>query len=75
MVSRFLAHAANIAIAWLVTAWLLMLAVGVVRAEWIPALPTIGFRLALLLSMLVTVRAIVAAFLGKIGKAINGDDR
>ncbi len=37
----------------LVTAWLLMLAVGVAHAEWVTGLPTVGFWWALLLVLLV----------------------
>lgn len=33
----------------LMTGWLVMLAVGVARAEWTPALPTIGYWWAALL--------------------------
>ncbi len=73
--SQFLAHLANLAAAWLMTAWMLMLLVGVVHAEWIPQLPTIGFGLALLLGFLTMVRALVAAVLAEVGKAINGGDR
>lgn len=73
--TAFLAHLANLAAAWLTTAWMLMLAVGVVHAEWIPQLPTIGFGLALLLSTLAMIRALVTAALGEIGKAINGSTR
>lgn len=73
--SQFLANLANLAAAWLMTAWMLMLMVGVVHAEWIPQLPTIGFGLALLLAFLTMVRAMVAAVLGEVGKAINGSDR
>lgn len=73
--SQFLAHLANLAAAWLMTAWMLMLMVGVVHAEWIPQLPTIGFGLALLLAFLTMVRALVAAVLAEVGKAINGGDR
>lgn len=73
--TEFLAHVANLAAAWLVTAWMLMLAVGVVHAEWIPQLPTIGFGLALLLSFLLVVRALVSATLAEISKAINGGIR
>ena len=32
--------------------WLLMLAVGVAHSEWIPELPTIGYRAAVLLVLL-----------------------
>ncbi|MCX5066951.1 hypothetical protein OOJ91_13950 [Micromonospora lupini] len=32
--------------------WALMLAVGIARAEWLPALPTIGYWPAVLLSAL-----------------------
>jgi Na+-driven multidrug efflux pump len=36
----------------LVNGWLLMLAVGIAHAEWVPALPTIGYWWAVLLAML-----------------------
>lgn len=45
--------------AWIVTAWTLMVGVGVVHAEWLPQLPTIGFGTALLFSTLLTVHAVV----------------
>lgn len=73
--TKALAHVANLAVAWLVTGWMLMLIVGVVHAEWIPQLPTIGFGLALLLSALTLVRALLSAVLAEVGKAINGGDR
>jgi hypothetical protein len=74
-VTKTLAHLANLAVAWLLGAWMFMLMVGVVHAEWLPQLPTIGFGLALLLSALVTVRALFAALVAEVGKAINGDHR
>lgn len=33
----------------LLVAWAIMLAVGIVHAEWIPALPPIGFALTVML--------------------------
>lgn len=33
--------------------WLLMLGVGVVHAEWIPALPTIGYYWAVVVTLIV----------------------
>lgn len=37
--------------------WVFMLTVGVVHAEWIPALPTIGFGPAVLVATLLGVTA------------------
>lgn len=73
--STFLANLSTLAAAWLVSAWMLMLAVGVVHIEWIPQLPTIGFGLALLLSFLWMIRALAAVVLGQVVKAINGGNR
>lgn len=39
--------------AGLIASWLLMVAVGIAHADWIPALPTIGFMTAWLLTLLV----------------------
>jgi hypothetical protein len=33
----------RVAIAWLARGWWLMLAVGIIHAEWVPALPTLGY--------------------------------
>lgn len=46
---------AHFVVHWLMTVqggWLLMLAVGIVHHEWIPACPTIGFWWSLLLVIL-----------------------
>ncbi|REF00461.1 hypothetical protein [Thermomonospora umbrina] len=36
-------------------AWLFMVTVGVIRGEWLPALPTIDFPSAVLVSVLMSV--------------------
>jgi hypothetical protein len=54
---------------WLISAWTLMLTVGIVHAEWIPQLPTIGFRLALLLAGIFFIRAVIAAVFTEVLKA------
>ena len=40
------------ATSWLLTAWYLMLLVGIVHRDWLPKLPTISYGLALLIALL-----------------------
>lgn len=70
--SSFLSSVALLTIMWLVTAYTLMLGVGIVHAEWISGLPTIGFGLALLLATLGVARAVVAAIVSELMKLVNG---
>jgi hypothetical protein len=65
---KFVAELALLAAMWLTSAWVLMIGVGIVHADWIPALPTIGFRTAMLLSLLVVGRLTVAATLVEVRK-------
>jgi hypothetical protein len=72
-VNEFLAKLLLLGALWLTGAWLLMLGVGIVHADWIPWLPTIGFPTALLLSLLSFARSLVAMVVGYANKA--GDRR
>jgi hypothetical protein len=62
--TKFLAAIAIIAIDWVLTAWFLMIAIGVVHAIWLPQLPTIGFSTAVLLALLIELRGGISG-LGK----------
>lgn len=73
--TKVLASLSVLATAWLVGSWMLMLTVGIVHAEWIPQLPTIGYRLALLLTTISLVRVVLGSMLGGLGKVIGGDKR
>jgi len=53
---------------WLLSAWAVMITVGVIHAQWIHALPTIGFRLSMLLSALWVGRSIAVGVLNSIAK-------
>lgn len=48
------------------TAWVLMVAAGVVHADWAPAVPSVGYRTAFVLACLLHlgagVRALITAF-------------
>lgn len=66
---KFIAELAAVAGMCLASAWLLMIGVGIVHADWITALPTIGFRTAVLLSMLGVVRAATAVALDAVRKS------
>lgn len=48
---------------WLAGAWFFMLTVGVIHAQWIPALPTIGFRVALVVGGVLGASAIIRSVL------------
>lgn len=67
--NEFLAKLTLLAALWLTGAWTLMLGVGIIHADWIPWLPTIGFPTALLLSALTFVRSVVAMAVGYANKA------
>lgn len=71
--TTFFAGLAVVVISWLASAWMFMLLVGVVHAEWLPQLPTIGYGLALLLGALTSAAIAVRALLGSLGTAIWGD--
>lgn len=40
---------------WLLSAWALMLFIGILHHEWWPVIPTMGYDTALLASLLLTV--------------------
>lgn len=65
---KFIAELALLAAMWLASAWLLMIGVEIVHDDWIPALPTLGFRTALLLSLLGIGRTTFAAILLEVRK-------
>lgn len=53
-------------------AWILMLLVGVIHADWLPALPTISYRTALLIGALLYVQALIRGLAGVIVKDLRG---
>lgn len=73
--TKTLASIAVVAASWLITAWLLMVTVGVVHAVWIPQLPTVGFAVALLLSALITARSAIAGILQGIVNVVLKETR
>lgn len=73
--SKFIANVAMLAVAWLIGAWSLMLSVGVIHAEWIPQLPTVGFPTALLLGALLMARTVIGEVLKAVAVEMNGTDR
>ncbi len=60
--TSFLAALAVIGIGWPISAWLLMLAIGVMHDRWLPVVPAIGYTPALLLTVLLSARTLVHAF-------------
>lgn len=61
--TKFLATVGAIVIGWPLSAYLLMIIVGVIRAEWIPFLPTVGYPAALLLTVLLGARAMTGGLI------------
>lgn len=59
---KLIAILATVAGAWLFAAWILMLIVGIIHLNWIPQLPTIGYPLALLITILLGTRATLSAY-------------
>jgi hypothetical protein len=59
--AQALSYLALMAAMWLVSSWLLMLGVGIIHADWVHALPTIGFPISLLLNALAVIRVMAAA--------------
>ena len=68
--TKLLAFTALMAGLWLAGAWAFMLTVGVVHADWIPQLPTVSYRVALLLSAIAVMRTFAGAFIGSISKTV-----
>lgn len=56
---KFLAGLATLAGGWTLSAWLLMLAVGVLHAEWLPAVPPVSYLVALALTVLLGARMVI----------------
>lgn len=73
--TKFLAFMALLVAAWIFAAWMLMLTVGVVHLHWIPQLPTLSFKVALLLATLVFTRAFVLAIFTTASKEIAGSEK
>lgn len=72
---KWLTYLILLVAAWVVSAWVLMVTVGVVHAEWIPQLPTIGFGVALLLASLTGLRAVLGAVFKAAAESTLGVDR
>lgn len=70
---KTLAGLAMLAIGWTLSAWLLMLTVGVIHDEWLPALPPVGYATAFVLTVLLgtrmLIRIAIAAFFQDLAKA------
>jgi hypothetical protein len=71
--TEFLAAVGAIVIGWPISAYMLMIIAGVIRAEWIPALPTIGYPAALLLTVLLAARAMVGGLVAALIKSATED--
>lgn len=61
------------AIEWLFSAWMFMLVVGVVHAEWMPQLAPIGYGLALLLAAILSAAVAVRTVLNAVVVGLTGD--
>lgn len=59
--TKTLAGLAMLAIGWALSAWLLMLLIGTVHTDWLPVVPAIGYPTALVLTVLLGTRALIAA--------------
>lgn len=68
--SKHLAALCVCAVSWLTGAWLLMITVDVIHDRWIPALPTIGYNVALLIGALLMARSVLSAFAASIIKGL-----
>lgn len=56
------------------TAWLFMLAVGVVHGEWLPMMPTVGYWSSVLIVLMVTAVVALHAVFNAVASAITGSD-
>lgn len=57
-------------VSWFFTSWMFMLLVGVVRAEWLTSLPTIGYGNSLTIGALISVTIGFRAMFGTFVKEI-----
>jgi hypothetical protein len=71
---RYLIYLILIPAAVFTEAWLFMLLVGVVHAEWLPMVPTIGFWSAVLVSLMATSIGVAGAIFQGIGKGVTGGE-
>lgn len=61
----------GVALAWLFSAWVTMIVVGIAHHDWWPLIPTMRYQTALLISSVYIISAVVSALL----KAIIGGDK
>ena len=71
--TKTLAAIGAMAIGWPAAAYLLMVTVGVIRAHWIPWLPTVGYAPAVLVTVLLGARNLLALVVGSALKAAIED--
>lgn len=62
-----------LAAAALISAWGLMIVVGIVHADWIPALPMLGFGTALTITSVTAIFGAVTTFLSELVGALVSD--
>lgn len=72
---KWIASLLTVVAAWLFSAWIFMVGVGVIRAEWLPGLPTIGYGPSVVLAALSSLLIGGRAALGWISEALLGGDR
>lgn len=69
--AKFIATVAMMGVSWVVSAWLLMIGVGIVHLHWLTSLPTIGFAFSLILCSLLFARSFFGATMAEVIKGIN----
>lgn len=67
---KFLAVLAILAGAWAAGAWFLMITVGIVHAEWVPAVPPVSYNVSLLLTTLAALHGGFRAAMGQLVQVI-----
>lgn len=69
---KTLAGLAIVGIGWSVSAWLLMIAVSTVHRDWIPALPPLGYIAALLVTVTLSTRTLIAIGIAHFFRDLDG---
>ncbi len=58
---------------WLIFTWIFMVIVGIIHADWLPEVPTVGYGFTLLLSGIIWGSNFVRALLSALVDGLTGD--